>query len=178
MLDASHDGYSRLPDPVTHRRWLIVDRQLNLLILVDWLIASGGHRLSQHFYLHRDTTVSEAEGGFAYCIQPEGGDARLRMSWHFGGACEAPAVSDLTGYRSDSYGTKYEVPALRADAAFRGTAGIVAVVAPHDDSDPGWRCIACRIDEETLDVRIELENASGGRYRLDANPESYERILI
>ncbi|MDG0811339.1 hypothetical protein [Cohnella rhizosphaerae] len=100
------------------------------------------------------------------------------MSWHFGGACEAPVVSAAAGYRSDSYGTKYEVPALRAEAACGGTAGIVTVIAPHGTSDPGWRCIACRIDEETLAVRIELENASGGRHRLDVSPESYERSLI
>ncbi|MDG0811340.1 alginate lyase family protein [Cohnella rhizosphaerae] len=42
LLDASHDGYRRLSDPATHRRWLIADRQLDALILVDWLIASGG----------------------------------------------------------------------------------------------------------------------------------------
>lgn len=190
LLDASHDGYRRLPDPAMHRRWLIVDRQLDALILVDWLIASGSHRLAQHFYLHRDTAISEADGKadgkaddkakseLAYFIEPEGRDARLRMSWHFGGACESPVVSAFAGYRSDSYGTKYEVPALRADAACSGTAGIVAVVAPHDASDPGWRCIACRIDAKTLGVGIELESAAGVRYRLDATPQGYERTLF
>lgn len=178
LFDASHDGYRRLPDPVTHRRWLIADRQLDALILIDWLIASGNHRLAQHFHLHRDTTVGEAEGGFAYFINPEGGDAALRMSWHFGGACEAPVVSAVAGCRSDSYGTKYEVPALRADAALRGTAGIIVVVSPHDTSDPGWRCVASRIDEEALVAAIELENTSGVRYRLNASPLGYTRTLV
>ncbi len=57
LIDAAHDGYMRLDDPVGHRRWLVMGKQVPLLILVDWIDAHGEHEVHQRFQLHPDAVA-------------------------------------------------------------------------------------------------------------------------
>jgi hypothetical protein len=53
LLVASHDGYQRLPQPVTHRRW-VVSLKNGLYLVRDLVEGQGRHRLDISWHLGRD----------------------------------------------------------------------------------------------------------------------------
>jgi len=50
LLDAEHAGYQRLPDPVTHRRQFLFDKQRGLWLVRDVVTGRGTHRLDWCFH--------------------------------------------------------------------------------------------------------------------------------
>ena len=60
-IEAVHDGYSRLPHPVRHRRALTVSRRYGL-ILQDCFEGSGIHDYDLHFHLHPDAKAEFQDG--------------------------------------------------------------------------------------------------------------------
>ncbi len=50
LLDAEHTGYHRLPDPVTHRRHILFDKQSGLWLVRDIVTGGGRHRLDWYFH--------------------------------------------------------------------------------------------------------------------------------
>lgn len=52
VVDAEHDGYTRLPQPVVHRRWLIAPPDAGTMAVVDLFTGSGAHRFRTTWPLH------------------------------------------------------------------------------------------------------------------------------
>ena len=50
LLDAEHTGYHRLPDPVTHRRQILFDKQSGLWLVRDIVTGGGRRRLDWYFH--------------------------------------------------------------------------------------------------------------------------------
>ncbi len=57
---ASHDGYTRLPDPVTHQRALTYHKELRQLEVLDTLQCKGEHFLEFFWHIDEHCTVSIA----------------------------------------------------------------------------------------------------------------------
>lgn len=53
LLVASHDGYQRLPQPVTHRRWIVALKN-GLYVVRDVVEGKGRHRLDISWHLGQD----------------------------------------------------------------------------------------------------------------------------
>jgi uncharacterized heparinase superfamily protein len=51
-VSASHNGYHRLTDPVTHIRSLILDKKAQRLVIQDQLTGKDSHRYAAHFHCH------------------------------------------------------------------------------------------------------------------------------
>jgi Heparinase II/III-like protein/Heparinase II/III N-terminus len=56
-LSATHDGYSRLADPVIHRRTLHYDKSAAVLRVEDELVCAGTHRVEQFWHFAADCAV-------------------------------------------------------------------------------------------------------------------------
>lgn len=54
IVDAEHNGYRRLDDPVTHRRWLIAPPGDPTVIVVDLLDGEAAHDVAVSWPLHPD----------------------------------------------------------------------------------------------------------------------------
>jgi hypothetical protein len=52
IIDAEHDGYHRLDDPVTHRRWLIAPPGDATVVVVDLLDGASVHDVAVSWPLH------------------------------------------------------------------------------------------------------------------------------
>lgn len=52
IVDAEHDGYRRLDEPVVHRRWLIAPHDRNTAVVVDVLVGDGLHEFRTNWPLH------------------------------------------------------------------------------------------------------------------------------
>jgi hypothetical protein len=175
LLDASHDGYTRLNDPVVHRRWVLVDHRRTLLVIVDWLLGEGTHRFAQHFHLHRDTKPHISADGRMAALDVEGSGHPLSMSWHFSAGCSGAAVAPSSGWRSAVYGSKEPIPVMRASGIATGNAGIAVVCSTAWPNGSDWRCEEAVLDAEMLRACLTLEHPAHGREQLIVTESSYER---
>lgn len=57
-----HDGYQRLPDPVTHRRRIVLDKRLRSVTVRDELACAGAHHVELFWHFAEDAQVSQCDG--------------------------------------------------------------------------------------------------------------------
>lgn len=61
-ITGEHDGYRRLPDPVTHRRRLSLDKADGSIDIVDELECAAEHRIRRYFHVAPGCTVAAVDG--------------------------------------------------------------------------------------------------------------------
>lgn len=81
---ASHDGYTRLKHPVTHRREILFEKEHSRLQVTDELLGSGSHEV-EIFWHFAEQCVVEMEGG---SVRATHGDVALSMSVPEGLRCD------------------------------------------------------------------------------------------
>jgi hypothetical protein len=121
VIEAEHDGYSRLPDPVMHRRTIAFDRATGNLNIEDSFQCGAKHRLELFFHMHEDAEVLSVRSGEA------------RASWHgrhimfaspdCNAHWEVLRGSDNArlGWRSRRFDHKQPIATLRISAEIEGT---------------------------------------------------------
>ena len=62
LVKGEHDGYSRLQDPVLHRRTLQLDGKRRALDITDELMAKGRHAVRFAFHLAPNCTLQQMDG--------------------------------------------------------------------------------------------------------------------
>jgi hypothetical protein len=73
-----HDGYTRLADPVLHRRTVELDERSRILTIEDEIVASGSHEIAAYFHLAEDACLS-VERPNRYRIAGVGGTVTLEV---------------------------------------------------------------------------------------------------
>lgn len=107
LFAGSHDGYHRLPEPVTHRRW-VVSWKSGAFLVRDLALGKGTHTLD--LYWHPDP---------AFSIEPLGPGALLAVDTEGRGMMIVTVEADswsreiLEGEWSAVYGHKTAAPAVR-----------------------------------------------------------------
>jgi hypothetical protein len=59
-----HDGYTRLADPVTHRRLISLDKTAARIVVEDTLEMAEEHAVELFFHCHEDSAVTPTEAGY------------------------------------------------------------------------------------------------------------------
>ncbi len=70
---ASHDGYRRLADPVTHHRRVGLDEARRTVAITDWIDAAEAHAVMLAYHLHPDVSVTLQ--GHSAILRWAGGEA-------------------------------------------------------------------------------------------------------
>jgi hypothetical protein len=81
---ASHDGYTRLKHPVTHRREILFEKEQSRVQVTDELLGSGSHEV-EIFWHFAEQCVVEMEGD---AVRAAHGDVALSMSVPEGLRCD------------------------------------------------------------------------------------------
>lgn len=116
-LVAEHDGYTRLSDPVTHRRTVALDEAGRKVHIDDELSATKSHNGAMYFHFAPACRVEQTSAGTIRAVRPEGAieltlPEGVRLSLSRG------ETSPILGWCSRAYHVREPITTLRAKFDF------------------------------------------------------------
>ncbi|MFL6273777.1 MAG: alginate lyase family protein [Blastocatellia bacterium] len=164
-FEGAHNGYERLPDPVTHRRALLfvkaTDAELpSYLIVGDRFAAQAAHRYAAHYHFAAGCEAT-AQVNLINATSPQG---RLLIS-AFG---TSPLASHIkSGWVSRAYAERQAAPVAVIESEGAGRQELVTLIVPANDSIQ-CRAVSARdahsvlhiSSGDTLDIVISGDGAS------------------
>lgn len=111
LVAASHEGYARLAQPVSHRRWLVFCKP-DYWFLLDDFSGRGKHRLDTLFHFH--PAVELSVNGHE-CLAVSGG-SRFLISTEYPARLEVVrgSLDPIAGWYSADYGSREPSSVLRS----------------------------------------------------------------
>ncbi len=120
-IRVSHDGYTRLKQPVKHRRALVCLGETGLLIQ-DSFLGEGNHTFELNYHLHPDGVCENQNGWFVVENKGERIFLKLLDTYHF--RIARGEENPLLGWYSPAYGIKMESEVL--SCRVEGTPGNIS----------------------------------------------------
>jgi len=124
IIEAEHDGYLRLSEPVTHRRTVSFDRATGHMSVEDGFRGTGKHQVELFFHMHEDAEVLSVLDGE---VQVSWRGRRITLSspdsgarWEIVRGSENPRL----GWRSHRFNQKQPIATLRIRAEINGSTTI------------------------------------------------------
>jgi uncharacterized heparinase superfamily protein len=120
VIEAEHDGYTRLDDPVVHRRTVNFNRTTGNFSLADSFRCTHRHTIEIFFHLHEDAIVAHVEGGkveilwHGFRIVFSSPDTSL--TWNVARGSETPKL----GWCSRAFNRKHPTPTLSLGGEING----------------------------------------------------------
>ncbi len=123
-IEAEHDGYMRLQDPVTHRRSVSFERSTGNLSIADTFQCTGRHEVDLFFHMHEEAVViavgeGEAEvewRGRKIVFSSPDGNGHCLCHWEIVRGSEDPKL----GWRSSRFNQKQPTSTLRSHIQIEG----------------------------------------------------------
>jgi hypothetical protein len=108
---ASHDGYSRLSDPVIHRRCMNIDKELAVITIEDHIEAKKKHLITQCFHFSPDCQIRMVASNEWHV---NNGDTAIRLALDQRLDCKVfhGADNPIAGWSSRSYDRKIPAATL------------------------------------------------------------------
>jgi len=115
-----HDGYTRLEDPVKHRRMIELDKKARRLLVEDTLEMAGEHQVEIFFHCHERCQVDAIAGGYVISrgarsvrlLLPETEKSELRV--------ERGALAPMLGWVSRRFDRREPATTIVWKATLRG----------------------------------------------------------
>jgi len=120
-----HDGYTRLTDPVLHRRTLELDERSRILTIRDDIVSRGSHEIAAFFHLAEGAVVS-AERANRYRISVDGGTVTLEADARLAVEALTGSNEPIGGWVSRGYHRKSPSTTLTARGRCEGQSSYVS----------------------------------------------------
>jgi Heparinase II/III-like protein/Heparinase II/III N-terminus len=124
IIEAEHDGYLRLPDPVTHRRTVGFDRATGNVSIEDNFRGTGRHEVELFFHMHEQAEVLNVSDGEARVSWRGRGivfsSTDRNARWEIIRGSDDPKL----GWRSHRFNQKQSIATLRVRAEIDGSTAI------------------------------------------------------
>jgi uncharacterized heparinase superfamily protein len=132
FAEASHDGYARLKDPVTHRRRVLFVKP-RYWVVVDDLQGAAEHTIAVRFQLGPMPVTVDASG-WARAGSPDGPGLLIRSFSASPLKCEIHEgeLSPVQGWVSRDYGRHCPAPALVYSAVARLPVRVLSLIVPTE----------------------------------------------
>lgn len=127
-IEAEHDGYTRLADPVVHKRCVSFDRSSGRVSIEDHFACSSRHQVELFFHLHEEASVVSVCDGEANVVWRRRNisfsSPDRSAAWQVASGSENPKL----GWRSRHFNQKQPIPSLRMSAEIDGPTTIRTLV--------------------------------------------------
>jgi hypothetical protein len=120
VFEGWHGGYTRLADPVTHRRRITLDKSARRVLVEDQLQMAGGHDIEVFFHCSDRCRVDRAAGGYRISQdetaillelpQAEGATARVSCG----------SIEPISGWVSRRFDMRQAAPTIAWQARLTG----------------------------------------------------------
>jgi uncharacterized heparinase superfamily protein len=126
FLDAQHNGYERLHQPVTHRRQFYFDKIENCWLIRDLIVGKGKHALSWYFHFDAGIDLRMRDGITVETRCPKGANLILQ-------AQDGPPLNlELEqGWVSPSYGIRKRAPVARYSCTVELPRSVIFILYPY-----------------------------------------------
>ena len=120
VFEGSHDGYTRLPDPVTHRRRISLDKQKRRVVIEDTLLMTGTHEIELFFHCSEQCRVESIRDG--YVIRRDGKELILRLPETPGAGARLyrGELAPICGWVSRRFDERFPAPTIAWRARLAG----------------------------------------------------------
>lgn len=131
VISGSHDGYTRLSDPVVHRRTVRLDGETGEIEILDEIDCRQAHRVSLRFQFSEHCTL-EPEGEQGYRVRVDGLERGLRFDCPPGLSADLLCGSESPkgGWVSRGYHRKSPAPQLVLEGAVDGMTRFTTRITP------------------------------------------------
>jgi hypothetical protein len=131
LVVARHDGYRRVPQPVTHRRWAVFVKP-DYFWIIDEVLGGGRHLIESFWHLPPESRVAEHPHGLEV-RGPNGVD--LTMLWTGRGFSEYElwegVERPIQGWSSPRFGVRVASPVVRLVAEQAVPSHFGLLLRPH-----------------------------------------------
>jgi hypothetical protein len=127
-LDAFHDGYKRLTDPVIHHRRLKLLKREKKLLLSDRLDCTGKHEVDVFFHFHEHCDVRQT-GVRSFTAQIENSRLHITLDTHLTPELVRGSEHPILGWVSRTYGLKEPSTTLIGRTTIKGSGEFVTEIA-------------------------------------------------
>lgn len=115
IVTGEHNGYSRLADPLLHRRTLELNRAQRILHITDELVTTGAHTVRLAFHCAPTCTLEQI-GQTCFRITGRNGHVTLHLDEILAAEIFDGSLTPPLGWASSGYHQKQPCPALIARA--------------------------------------------------------------
>lgn len=138
FLVAEHDGYTRLKDPVVHRRSIALDGAARTVTIRDEIVASGSHRAALYFHLSDACTVKAVAARRCH-IEVAGGSLAIEIDPKMQFDMLTGSEHPIGGWVSHGYHQKVPTTTIvgRGDVFGTTTVECRIVIGPPPSSTDG-----------------------------------------
>jgi uncharacterized heparinase superfamily protein len=128
-LEAFHDGYKRLADPVIHRRRVRLFKRSKKLLIHDRLDCADRHDVEVFFHFHEHCEVKQT-GVSSFTAQIENVRLQVRLDTQLSAEIVRGSESPILGWVSRTYGLKTPSTTLVGRARITGSSHFLTAIAP------------------------------------------------
>jgi hypothetical protein len=132
---AEHDGYTRLADPVLHRRELDLDKHSQTLRIQDLLECQGLHDVELFFHLAPECAV-EPCGASRFTLHVAGRALELELDASLEAVCVAADEHNPIGWVSRGYHRRTPSHTIVARRRIEGTTRFTSTLSVARDNEP------------------------------------------
>lgn len=177
FMDAAHNAYERLSDPVVHRRRVLFVKQPCYWILVDDIYGSDAHRIEQHFQFAPSLALQQRDG-WTVCSDADGRGLFLRSlaAVDLEASIREGDVDPIAGWVSPDYGVRIPSAALIYSAEVRLPLRIVTLIVPKDSTDPSAPCVTREMGRMHLDFTAGRESVTVDDSRITVERQGGNKI--
>jgi heparinase II/III-like protein len=126
-----HDGYLRLPDPVMHRRRIVLDKAARRVVIEDTLRMAGEHDIELFFHCSERCRVDPLPDG--YTLNQEGRALSLRLPQTEAASSQifCGSIAPILGWVSRRFDDKLPAPTVAWRARLVGGIVLRSEIAVH-----------------------------------------------
>lgn len=127
-IEAEHDGYRRLPDPVIHRRRVVFDKKHCEILITDTIDCLGKHDVELFFHLHQDASIEASGDNFVQVGFHNRRVVFTVLNSHFIFRVFRGSENPILGWRSTSFGNKQPINTLCLSGSIQGQTSIMTKI--------------------------------------------------